>query len=79
VDLAGDPYEALGYVGFRGVSPHESLLVQPTGGPYALSPGSFFSVDCSRVVSSHGDILHRELAWLTYAAAAASDGSPRPR
>jgi hypothetical protein len=73
-EAVADPYEALGGVGFRGVQPHEFLVAQPAGAPYPFRPGWFYSVDCTRIVSSHSDIRRPEIAWLTVAAASAIGG-----
>jgi elongation factor Tu len=76
-ELGGNSFEALGYVGFRGVEPHVFISAQRLGGPYRMEPGRFYSVDCGSVMRSHADIQTPEIAWLVLQAGAGASTSLR--
>jgi len=72
-----NPFEALGFVGFQGVQPHAVLSAQSVGDPYRMEPGWFYSVDCTRVVSSHADIRQPDIAWLVIEAGSGDRSTSR--
>jgi hypothetical protein len=74
----------MGADGFQAVQPATALTMLAKGQPYAMTPGSFYSVDGAGVIcdtsqspfsGAHSDIEHPEVAWLIASAAAAGKES----
>ena len=65
------------------VSSRTQFCLRKTRHPYRMEPGWFYSVDCTRVVSSHADIQQPDIAWWLVIEAGSADrstsrGAPSP-